>query len=153
MPVAERVDHENIDVTAHKQQVLPKARKHMPRIQIQEGCHVVQSKCRCNGDEDNTCAACREEGLEDLVGVLTVEAEPVREGVHHKIDRVHDDVELDDAEEAEGSDVTPLATLGPVTEREYELQENEGEVEILDDGVNDRCGGVAEGPTDLIVSR
>ena len=46
----------------------------------------------------------------------------MREGVHDEVDRVDYDVDLDDAEEAEGGYVTPFAALGSVAESEDELE-------------------------------
>ena len=59
--------------------------------------------------------------MEDLVRILAGKSETVLEGVDNEVDRVDYDVDLDDAEEAEGGDVTPLAALLSVTEREDEL--------------------------------
>ena len=89
--------------------------------------------------------------MENLVWAFSGEAETVREGVHDEVDRVDDDVDLDDAEEAEGSDVTPFAALGSVAESEDELEQNEGEVEILDYRVDDGRCGVAEWPAPHVV--
>ena len=89
--------------------------------------------------------------MENLVCIFAIQAEAVGEGVYDEVDGVDDDVELDNAEEDEGGDVTPLAALGSVTEREDELEQDEGEVEVLDDGVNDGRSGIAEWPAPLVV--
>ena len=71
--------------------------------------------------------------------------------MHDEVEAVDDDVELDKAEEAERDDVTPSAAFGTIAEREDELEENEGKVEVFDDGVDDGGGGVTEGEGALVV--
>ena len=151
VPVAEGVDHQDVDVAAHQQEVLAERSKHVPRVEVEEAGDVVQAERRRDRQKDNTSPASGEERLEDFVRVLAGEAEAMREGADDEVDGVDDDVNLDEAEEAEGGDVAPLAALGSVAEGKDELEEHEGQVEVFEYGIDDGRGGVAEGPAAEVI--
>ena len=44
VPVAESVDHEDVDVAAHQQEILAEAGEHVPWVEVEEAGDVVQSK-------------------------------------------------------------------------------------------------------------
>lgn len=71
--------------------------------------------------------------------------------MHDEVHGVNDNVELNDTEEAERDDVAPSATLGSISERQNELEQEEGQVQVFDDRVDDWSCGVTEWPGELSV--
>lgn len=151
VPVAERVDVENVDVRRHDEQVLGEGSEHVPWVQVEERSDIVQTKGGSEGDDDDTGASAAEERLDKGAGGATVQllGRRVRECANDKVHGEDNDVELDEAKDDERGHVTPSGTLGTVTQRENELKKQEREVEVLQDGVENRSDIVAEWPSAL----
>ena len=73
--------------------------------------------------------------------------------MNDQVERVDDDVELDQCIHCKGNDVRPSATLRSVSESQDELQEEERQVDVLDNCVQDWCDRVAEWECSLVVGR
>ena len=151
MPVAEGVDHQDVDIGGHEEEVLAEGGEHVPGVEVEEGGDEVETEGGGNGDEDDARAAGGEEGFHDFVCVFAREAQAVGEGVDDEIDGVDDYVELHDAEEDEGGDVADFASFGSVSQCEDELEQNEAEVEVFDYCVDNGCGCVSERPGAKVV--
>lgn len=70
MPVAEGVDVQYVDVRGHNQRVLWEGSKHVPWVQVHKRSQEVQSQSSSYSDENDTGAAFREEGPEELIRAL-----------------------------------------------------------------------------------
>jgi hypothetical protein len=100
MPVAESVDHQDIDRTGHASKIGPGGREHMPGIHVQETCEEVDAISRNQSDQDDTGPGRTEERLEEVANTL-VHREikcTSSEGVLDKVERQNNDVTLKDTE-------------------------------------------------------
>lgn len=70
MPVAEGVDHENVDIGGHGQQILREGSEHVPGIEVHEAGDEVETECGGEGDDDDAGTLGGEEGAEELVGAF-----------------------------------------------------------------------------------
>lgn len=98
MPIAESVDHQNVDVAGHHEQVLTKRSEHVPWIQVEEGCHKVETKGRSKCDNDNTRSGGGDKGLDKISrGATCIQraTRAARESVNDQVEGVDDDVKLD----------------------------------------------------------
>ena len=123
MPIAEGVYVQDVDITAHTQEVLEERSEHVPRVEIEEGSDKVETESRCQGDDDDTRSRRAEEGFHKIA--RTIGIEPlcflVTESMNDEVERVDSDVELDETEDAKGDNVGPARSLWSVTQRENEL--------------------------------
>lgn len=153
VPIAEGVHVENVDVRRHDEQVLGEGGEHVPRVHVQEGGDEIQTEGSSQGDNDDTNTIRSEEGLDECRAGASIEANAIGagKGLNHEIHGQDDDVELDQTEDDEGDHVRPPRSLWSVSESQNELQSKEGEVHVLDDGVEDGRSVVAERPAVAVV--
>lgn len=89
MPVAESVDHQDIDRTGHASKVRPGGCEHMPGIHVQETCDEVDTVSRNQSDQDNASPVRTEERREEVANTF-VQREingTSTEGVLDKVER------------------------------------------------------------------
>ena len=67
MPVAEGVDHENVDVGGHGQEILGEGGEHVPGVEVHEASDEVETEGCREGDDDDAGALGGEESLEESV--------------------------------------------------------------------------------------
>ena len=166
VPVAERVHHENVDKSRHDQQVRRERREHVPRVAVHERRDEVETKGGSKRDDNDTGACASEEGREKLANSLVSrKIESVsRERTDDQVHGLDEDVELNDGEENEGCEVRVFGSanrlaqsdekrkkrtnipLWTITQSQDELQKQETEVHVLDDGVDNRSRRIAEWP-------
>ena len=154
MPVAEGVDHQNVDVARHTEEVLRERGEHVPWVEVEEGGDKVETERRCQGNQDDTWSAAGEEAREEFVDAFArfdVGGVVASEGVYNQIEGLDDDVELNQAENAEGDDVTPSAALRSITQGQNELQQQERQVGVFEDRVEDRSDIVSKGERMVVV--
>lgn len=153
VPVGECVNHQDVDVRGHHQQVLKERGEHVPWIEVEERGHKVQTKGGCKCDDNDTRSGRSEEGFDEVCrSSIGVESWASGESVHDQVEGVHNNVELNQGVNTEGGDVRPSATLGSVTKSEDELQQEECQVDVFDNSVDIWCHRVAEGKSSLIVA-
>nr|POE56383.1 hypothetical protein CFP56_50927 [Quercus suber] len=122
VPITEGIDHEDVDV---------------------------------GGGHEEILATGSEEGFDEFINaIIDIDVGRVLrcERSDDQIEGVDDDVELDQGENHKGRDVRVSASLGSVAECQDELQQQEGQIDVFDDGVENRCHRVAKGKRTITVS-
>ena len=155
MPVVERIHHQNVDVRAHKNQVLRERMEHVPRVEVQERSGKVEAVDRDERDKNQTSnsSLAAEEAVEELFAGSKRDLVLDRlraESAVDKVDREDQDVKLDGAEDDERGLVGLIGSFGAITECENELQYQEGNVNIANYYVEDGCDFVTEGPAMVV---
>ena len=139
VPVAKGIHVQDIDVRRLHRHVRRERREHVPRVQVHERCHKVQAKGGRQRNDNDTRTTRREEGLEELAdtfGGVKVHRSAATESPNHQVQRIDNDIDLDDTKHHKRSQVRELRSLGTVTQRQNELQQQEPEVGVFDNGVD-----------------
>ena len=113
MPIAEGVDHQNVDRAGHAGKVGPRGGEHVPGIHIHETGKEVDAVSGNQSDEDDTSSRRAEEGLQEITNTL-VEGEikgTSSESVLDKVEGQNNDVGLDDTEVDERERVRQTRTM------------------------------------------
>ena len=113
MPVAESVDHQDIDRTGHASKVRPGGCEHVPGIHVQETCEEVDTVSRNQSDQDNTGPVRTEERREEVTDTLVhreIKGTSTK-GVLDKVERQNNDVSLKDTEVDERKRVCETRTV------------------------------------------
>lgn len=155
VPVAEGIDVEDVDVGGLQDHVGRERGEHVPRVGVHERGDKVQTERGSQGDDNDTGTRRREERLEELSNAFVgyeIHRCASSKGANHQVQRIHDNVHLDDAEDDKGCQVGELGTLGAITESEDELKQQEAEVDVLDDSVDDGSGIITEGERPFVVA-
>lgn len=100
MPVAEGVDHQDVNRASHTSEVSPRGREHVPRIHIHETSKEVNAVSGNQSNQDDTGPRRAEEGLEEMANTL-VEREikcTASEGVLDQVEGQDYNIRLEDAE-------------------------------------------------------
>nr|POF01139.1 hypothetical protein CFP56_21087 [Quercus suber] len=156
VPIAEGIDHEDVDVGCRHEEVLRKGGEHVPRIEVEERGHEVETKCRGKCNDDDTRATGCEEGFDEFVyAIINVDVGGVLRGErpNDKIEGIHDDIELNQGKHHKGCDVGVSASLRSVAKRQDKLQQQEGQIYVFDDGVENGSDSVTERKGAIAVSR
>ena len=121
--------------------------KHVPRIQVHEGCDEVETEGGQQGNDDDTTAAitASEETLEEIIHAVGIERR-ARDTTDSQVHRQTDQVRVDNTENDERYHVSDLGSLWSVTQCQDELDKEESQVEVLQDCVDDRSCRVAKWP-------
>ena len=88
MPVAEGIDHEDINRAGHPAEICPRRGEHMPWIHIEETSEKVDAVCRYQSYQDDTTSAGAEERPQEC-GRAIVEVEvqgTTQESIGHQVE-------------------------------------------------------------------
>ena len=112
MPVAEGVDVQDVHVRRHDEEVLREGCEHVPRIQIHERCHKVESEGRCKSEEDDSGTTRGKETAGkfscSVLEIYRCRFAPRQEGGDDEIHCQDDEIELDKAKDDERSYICPF---------------------------------------------
>lgn len=100
MPVAERVNHQDVDRCRHPKKVRPRAGQDVPGVQVQQTGDNVDTVGRNQSDQNDTRSlGAKERGQESAHSVCHVEIQRIAaKRIRHKVERTDKHIELDQRE-------------------------------------------------------
>lgn len=129
--------------------------EHVPRIQVHEGSDKVETVNGNQGHQDDTsCTLTTEETLDEILTRVERNLFSNRsvESADNQVSRKDQDVTLNDTKDHERGDIGELGTLRSVTQREDELQDHKGQIDVTEQRVDNRRSSITKGPA-MVLSR
>ena len=139
----------------------------MPRVQIHERCHKVESEGRGKSEEDNSGTTPREEAAGkfscSVLEIYRRRFAPRQEGGDDEIHCQDDEIELDKAEDDEGGYICPFRAglrsaesccggqgmcipFGSITQCKNELEKYECQIQVFQSSIKAWCDSIPERP-------